>query len=158
MSSYKNTSDIILQFFSVDMRQVLLSHTSSWNMGFFVIFVNKLNGKVWGNAIIDSFICIFISTVQEMFHENCKNSKCHNFLIFYPIYIKSSLICLKMFALSFKFDLNVDQIPPLNTGYPSHVGPIHAGVHSHSTTVLLTSMHSPAWRHGLGSHVVGSAM
>ena len=26
------------------------------------------------------------STVQEMFHENCENSKFHNF-IFYPIYI-----------------------------------------------------------------------
>ena len=41
--------------------------------------ISKLN--LWGNDIIDSIICIFISTFQEMFHEN---SKFHNF-IFCPI-------------------------------------------------------------------------
>ena len=55
-----------------------------------------------------------ISTVQEMFHENCENSKFHNFLILYPIYIKSSFFCLKMFALSFEINYNLDQISHSN--------------------------------------------
>ena len=58
-----------------------------------------MNGKLWGDDIINSLICIFITTGQEMFLENCETSKCHNFLIFQPIF-KFSLFCSKMFTLS----------------------------------------------------------
>ena len=39
----------------------------------FVISVYKMNRKLWGDDIINSLICIFISTGQEMFLENLWN-------------------------------------------------------------------------------------
>ena len=35
----------------------------------------KIYGKQWGDDIINSLICIFISTGQEMFCENLWNFK-----------------------------------------------------------------------------------
>ena len=35
----------------------------------------KIYGKSWGHDIINSLICIFISTGQEMFRENLRNFK-----------------------------------------------------------------------------------
>ena len=35
----------------------------------------KIYGKQWGDDIINSLICIFISTGQEMFCENLQNFK-----------------------------------------------------------------------------------
>ena len=48
-----------------------------------------------------------------MFHENCENSKFHNFLKFFnnPIYIKFSF--LKLFALSFEINSKLDRMSPL---------------------------------------------
>ena len=55
--------------------------------------MNTINRKLWGNDIINSLICILISSAHEMFCcINYKNSKFHNFLIFYPMLIKSSLL------------------------------------------------------------------
>ena len=50
---------------------------------------------------------------QKCFVKICENSKCHNFLIFQPIYIKLSLFCLKFFTLSSEIKLNLFQISPL---------------------------------------------
>ena len=45
--------------------------------------------------------------VKKCFVKMCETSKCHNFLIFQPIFIKFSLLCLKFFTLSFKLKLNL---------------------------------------------------
>ena len=37
----------------------------------------------------------------------CETSKCHNFLIFQPIFIRFSLLCLKFFTLSSEIKLNL---------------------------------------------------
>ena len=77
---------------------------SELKYGIFVIYVNKINWKLWGNDI-DSFICIFISTINQCFMEI---AKLHNILwlfkILYHIYIYFSLFWKKMFALSFKIN------------------------------------------------------
>ena len=51
--------------------------------------------------------------VKKCFVKICKTSKCHNFLIFQPIFIRFSLLCLKIFTLSLKFKLNLFRISPL---------------------------------------------
>ena len=38
--------------------------------------------------------------VKKCFVKICETSKCHNFLIFQPIFIRFSLLCLKFFTLS----------------------------------------------------------
>ena len=50
---------------------------------------------------------------QKCFVKICETSKCHNFLIFQPIFIKFSLFCLKMFTLSSEIKLNLFRISPL---------------------------------------------
>ena len=96
ISKYIRTNNIFTIIQCGYTWQVLLSN--SWNM-WFLSFGEKINGKLWGNDIIDSFICIFISTVQEMFHENCENSKFYNFLMGQKIKIwftsKFHLFCQK---------------------------------------------------------------
>ena len=60
----------------------------AWAKQMICFSIHKIHGKLWGDDIINSLICIFISTVQEMFHWKLKNYKFHIFLNFYPIYIK----------------------------------------------------------------------
>ena len=45
--------------------------------------------------------------VKKCFVKICETSKCHNFLIFQPIFIRFSLLCLKFFTLSSKLKLNL---------------------------------------------------
>ena len=45
--------------------------------------------------------------VKKCFLNICETSKCHNFLIFQPIFIRFSLLCLKMFTLSSEIKLNL---------------------------------------------------
>ena len=80
------------------------------------IYVNKIYGKLWGDDIINSLICIFISTVQESFDENYGHSKCHIFLIFYLIYFKLSLFCSKLFYSFCWINSNLESISPLSRG------------------------------------------
>ena len=65
--------NIISHLFWVDIRQGLHSH--SWNMRFFVIFVNEMCRKLWGDDIINSLIWLIIRTGQEMFSEKMWNFK-----------------------------------------------------------------------------------
>ena len=52
---------------------------------------------------------------MKCFTENYKNSKFHIFLMFYPIYIKFSLFCSKLFTLSIHWiNLNLEWISPLS--------------------------------------------
>ena len=44
---------------------------------------------------------------KKCFLKICKTSKCHNFLIFQPIFIRFSLLCLKFFTLSSEIKLNL---------------------------------------------------
>ena len=45
--------------------------------------------------------------VKKCFLKICETSKCHNFLIFQPIFIRFSLLCLKIFTLSSEIKLNL---------------------------------------------------
>ena len=45
--------------------------------------------------------------VKKCFLKICETSKCHNFLIFQPIFIRFSLLCLKMFTLSSEIKLSL---------------------------------------------------
>ena len=63
-----------------------------WDFHHFM-WTKLVENRTWGNDILkflNSFIYTYryiysiISTIQEMFHENCKNSKFHNFQYFLP--------------------------------------------------------------------------
>ena len=45
--------------------------------------------------------------VKKCFLKICETSKCHNFLIFQPIFIRFSLLCLKIFTLSSEIEFNL---------------------------------------------------
>ena len=45
--------------------------------------------------------------VKKCFLKICETSKCHNFLIFQLIFIRFSLLCLKIFTLSSEIELNL---------------------------------------------------
>ena len=75
----------------------------------------KVNGKLWGNDIITSLIWIYsYRLVKKCFLKICETSKCHNFLIFQPIFIRFSLLCLNIFTLSSEIELNLLWISSLN--------------------------------------------
>ena len=50
-----------------------------------------------------------------MFSEKCEISKCHNFLISYPIFIIFAPICREIFILSFEFMVILDWTSPLRS-------------------------------------------
>ena len=45
--------------------------------------------------------------VKKCFVKICETSKCHNFLIFQPIFIRFSLLCLEIFTVSSEIKLNL---------------------------------------------------
>ena len=51
--------------------------------------------------------------VKKCFVKICETSKCHNFLIFQPIFIRFSLFCSKCFTLSSEIKLNLFRSSPL---------------------------------------------
>ena len=52
--------------------------------------------------------------VKKCFVKICETSKCHNFLIFQPIFIRFSLFCSKFFTLSSEIRLNLFRSSPLS--------------------------------------------
>ena len=54
--------------------------------------------------------------VKKCFLKNCETSKCHNFLIFQPIFIRFSVFCSKCFTLFSEIKLNLVWISSLTTG------------------------------------------
>ena len=52
--------------------------------------------------------------VKKCFLKNCETSKCHNFLIFQPIFIRFSVFCSKFFTLSSEIKLNLVWISSLS--------------------------------------------
>ena len=52
--------------------------------------------------------------VKKCFLKNCKTSKCHNFLIFQPIFIRFSVFCSKIVTLSSEIKLNLVWISSLS--------------------------------------------
>ena len=62
-----------------------------------------MNRKLWGDDIINSLIWIFIRNwSSSVFRKKIEISKCHNFLISYPIFIIFALFCRELFSFSFK--------------------------------------------------------
>ena len=53
--------------------------------------------------------------VKKCFLKICETSKCHNFLIFQPIFIRFSLFCSENFTLSSEIKLDQLRTSPLNT-------------------------------------------
>ena len=53
--------------------------------------------------------------VKKCFVKICETSKCHNFLIFQPIFIRFSLFCSENFTLSSEIMLNLFRSSPLKT-------------------------------------------
>ena len=51
--------------------------------------------------------------VKKCFLKNCETTKCHNLLIFQPIFIKLSLFCSEIFTLLSEIKLNLFRISPL---------------------------------------------
>ena len=51
--------------------------------------------------------------VKKCFVKICEASKCHNFLIFQPIFIRFSLFCSQNFTLSSEIKLNLFRSSPL---------------------------------------------
>ena len=51
--------------------------------------------------------------VKKCFLKICETSKCHNFLIFQPIFIRFSLFYSQICTLSYKIKLNLFRISPL---------------------------------------------
>ena len=92
--------------------------------------------KLWGDDITNSLIWIFIRTGQEMFSKKCEISKCHNFLISYPIFIIFAPICGEIFTLSFEIMLILDWTSPLNFQYISS----KLFIHSFSKDTLIESL------------------
>ena len=58
--------------------------------------------------------------VKKCFPKKCEISKCHNFLISYPIFIIFAPICGEIFTLSFEIMLILDWTSPLRVS--AHVG------------------------------------
>ena len=77
-------------------------------------FMYNIYDKLWGDDITNSLIWIFIRTGQEMFPKKCEISKCHNFLISYPIFIIFAPICGEIFTLSFEIMLILDRTSLFN--------------------------------------------
>ena len=53
--------------------------------------------------------------VKKCFLKICETAKCHNFLIFQPIFIRFSLFCSNVFTLSSEIKLNLLWISSLKT-------------------------------------------
>ena len=122
---YRNDKNLIFELW--EYKTCLITTQSKWEILFTLIhfdmgiwfylyelkmknfqnFIYNIYEKLWGDDIINSLIWIFIRTGQEMFSEKCKISKCHNFLIFQPIFIRFLLLFLKFFTLSSEIKLNL---------------------------------------------------
>ena len=65
--------------------------------------------------------------VKKCFLKICETSKCHNFLIFQPIFIRFSLFCSKLFTLSSEIKLNLFWISSLRllTSEPRQLCLVH---------------------------------
>ena len=129
---YRNDKNLIFQLW--EYKTCLITTQSKWeimftlihfdmgicfypyelNMTIFQNFIYNIYEQLWGDDIINSLIWIFRRTGQEVFSEKCEISKCHIFLISHPIFIIFSLFCRKKCTLSFKIDLILEWISPLN--------------------------------------------
>ena len=58
--------------------------------------------------------------VKKCFLKNFETSKCHNFLIFEPIFIRFSVFCSKIFTLSSEIKLNLVWISSLRFKSTQH--------------------------------------
>ena len=54
-----------------------------------------------------------LGLVKKCFPKICEISKCHNFVISYPIFIIFAPICREFFTLSFEIILTLDWLCPL---------------------------------------------
>ena len=80
--------------------------------------------NLWGDEIINSLICIFISTVQEMFRWKLRKFKISYLPNFLSDLHKFFTVLFKMFYSFNWINLNLDRISPLTLTLPSCVKPI----------------------------------
>ena len=73
-----------------------------------------MNGKLWGDDIIDSLIVHIHTNWSRNVSWNLRNFKVSdNFLIFQPIFIRFSLFYSQIFTPSYEIKLNLFRISPL---------------------------------------------
>ena len=102
--------NIILHLFRKKLRQV--EHSHSWNMKFLSFLCTKWMGNCEAMTSTRSFAYSY-QLVKKCFLKICETSKCHNFLIFQPIFIRFSLFYSQIFTLSYEIKLNLFRISPL---------------------------------------------
>ena len=81
-------------------------HTFGQNIKIFKILCTKYMASIvrwWHHQL--THLHYSYRLVKKCFVKICETSKCHNFLIFQPIFIRFSLLCLKCFTLSSKLKL-----------------------------------------------------
>ena len=83
-------------------------------------FMYNIYDKLWGDDITNSLIWIFKGLVKKCFPKKCEISKCHNFLISYPIFIIFEPICREIFTLSFEIMVILDWTSPLRANNSVH--------------------------------------
>ena len=83
--------------------------------------------------------------VKKCFVKICETSKCHNFLIFQPIFIRFSLLCLKIFTLSSEIKLNLLWSSSLMKG---------SSVHSCLHYAAVSAVYVGKVRYRSGSHTI----
>ena len=90
-------------------------HKFGQNIRIFKIVCTKyMAGSEAMTSSTHSFVSYSYWCFQKCFVKICETSKCHNFLIFQPIFIKFSLFCSKFFTLSSEIKLNLFRISLLN--------------------------------------------
>ena len=75
--------------------------------------------------------------VKKCFLKICETSKCHNFLIFQPIFIRFSLFYSQIFTLSYEINLNLFRISPLSTIFVTIPAPFEK--------VLISTLKGAQW-------------
>ena len=101
----------ILHLFREELRQVW--HTHSWNMKFLSFLCIKWMENCEAMTSSTHSFAYSYRLVKKCFLKNCETSKCHNFHIFQPIFIRFSVFCSKIFTLSSGIKLNLVWISSL---------------------------------------------
>ena len=78
-------------------------------------FVYKIHRKLWGDDIINSLICIFISTVREVFRWKLRKIQSFISSLFFPRFTSNFHCCIRNVLLFlYRINLNLDRTSPLN--------------------------------------------
>ena len=118
--------NIILHLFREELRQV--KHSHSWNMKFLSFLCTKWMENCEAMTSSTHSFAYSWWLVKKCFLKIGETSKCHNFLIFQPIFIRFSLYCSKILALSSEIKLILFWISSLTLSWKGQPSFYHATV------------------------------